>query len=132
MQLAAQFKAAAASSVVVSGGGRLLGYSLQENAGTPAAAAVTLYDGISAGGEVLHKIGIPLSGVVNPWFGPQGINFRAGLFIGPYTGSLTGVLYFVTEETLSRNLGVRSNAVNDQIFEKMTLAEFLRITEELR
>lgn len=131
MLLAAQHNVLAASQLVVSGRGRLLGYSIREDAGTPAAAAVSFYDGVSTGGRIFHSISLPAGGAANLWFGPQGIQFNTGFYVGGYIGSLFGTVYFLTEELIGSNVGVQSNNFDDKIFTRISLHDFMRLINEV-
>lgn len=94
MSLPAQYRELAASTTVIGGRGRLLGWSITETAG--AAASVLLYDGIAgpAAGPVIARIALAAAGESTKWFGGQGIRFERGLATGAITGTLAGVIYF--------------------------------------
>lgn len=121
--LSAQYNLATASTLVIGGRGRLLGYSLYENAGSPAVAAVSLLDGTSSGGQFLARCGLTASGVDTKWFGPQGIAFRQGLYIGAFTGSLTGNLYFLSETLLSSDFVELSNGGDYKLKIRLTQSD---------
>ena len=107
--LPAQYNLVAASSLVISGRGRLLGYSLYESAETPAVAAVSILDGITTGGRFMARCALAASGAQTQWFGPQGIKYDGGLFIGAMTGTITGNVFFVAETLISSDFVELSN-----------------------
>lgn len=72
--------------------GALKGWSIKENAGSPAAASITLRDG-SETGDILGHIVLAASGVSN-FHIDDGIQFSgAGVYVDWIAGSVTGVVY---------------------------------------
>lgn len=74
----------------------LLGWSLMEDAGSPALASAYLRDGGSAGAAIVAAIKMPLSGTSQVWFGDidnGGINLKNGLFLDMVAGSISGAIY---------------------------------------
>lgn len=131
MRLGAQFNLISASSLIVGGRGRLLGYSLYESAGTPAAAAVSLYDGTSTSGQFLARVGLASSGVANTWFGPQGVTFSNGLYVGAFTGSLAGNLYFETETLHGSHLLEMDNGADSKLVPRYTTLDIANMLERI-
>lgn len=81
-------------SASVSGASRLYGFSLTEDAGTPAPALVDIYDGSDATGEFLMSVALLASESIRDWFGPMGIRLDRGLFIDRVAGNTRGSIFF--------------------------------------
>jgi len=131
MLLGAQHKPLEASSLVIGGRGKLLGYSVTESAGSPAVASVILYDGTSTGGQIINRIKLAASGSANTWFGPQGIQFQAGLYVGALTGELVGTFYFIAEELVGPHSLVQANGADARISMHTTLGELTQLIGEI-
>lgn len=73
----------------------LLGYSVHENAGTPAVATIHILDGATvAGGTEVAAVKLAADGAKTIWFGDRGIATPAGLSIEVVGGQVTCVLYY--------------------------------------
>lgn len=70
----------------------LYGWSIRENAGTPAAAEALLRSG-SAVGPIVGVIDLAANGSTTVWFGPQGLRVPDGIFVDAIAGSLEGAIY---------------------------------------
>ena len=68
-----------------------MGWSIRENAGTPAAAAVRLRDG--SGGQILASIGLAAGQSSAQTLQPLGVNFRTGIFVEIVAGSVEGSVF---------------------------------------
>jgi hypothetical protein len=71
---------------------RLMGWSVRESAGSPAAATLNLRHGTSASDPVVAGINLAASGVDSQWFGPQGLPADAGIYLDRLTGNTTVTL----------------------------------------
>lgn len=131
MRLGANYNVVTASTLIIGGRGRLLGYSLYEDAGTPAAAAVSLLDGVNSSGRFLHRVSMAASGTANFWLGPQGIEFQNGLYVGAFTGSLTGNLYFETETLHGSHLLEMDNGTDSKLVPRYTTADIAAMLERI-
>jgi hypothetical protein len=78
-----------ASSAVTSVDGVLMGFSVREAAGTPAAAAMRLRAG-SATGTILATVTLAAGESVRDWFGPNGITATGGVYFELVYGTITG------------------------------------------
>lgn len=73
---------------VVTGKGRLLGFSARESAGTPAAASFILRDGTSASGTPIVFVNLAASETLNGDYGGiNGIEFANGLYLDRVSGT---------------------------------------------
>lgn len=73
---------------------RLVGFSVTESAAAPAAADVAIVHGIDISGAELFDIKLAASGVVERWFGPEGIKVPNGLFINRIAGTTKVTLFY--------------------------------------
>lgn len=98
---------AASSTVVAAGttdveglapatGRRLLGFSIQEDAVTPAVAEAKLRLGALVSSPELVFISLAASGAQTQWFGDRGIDASAGVFFERVTGTTVLSLYHTT------------------------------------
>lgn len=74
----------------------LLGWSLYEDAGTPAAASAVIRDGTSAAAAQVAMIKMAASGMSSFWFGDidnGGIILGNGLYFDMIAGSMSGAIY---------------------------------------
>ncbi len=86
-----------ADLAVVTGRVTLMGWSLMEDAGTPALASLYLRDGTTATAPIVAAIKVPASGNNSFWFGDidnGGIILKNGLFLDMVAGSVSGALYY--------------------------------------
>lgn len=92
--MAANAKALTASGSVATGlRPRLHGWSIAENAGTPAAAEVTVHDGADATGPLLAHIRLAASGSDAAWF-ECGVAAPSGeIFLQVEAGTVSAVVY---------------------------------------
>lgn len=72
---------------------RLLGYTIRESAGSPAAAAVNLRNGDADTDPLLAAETFAASGSEHRWFGPNGISCADGVFLERVSGNTTVVVY---------------------------------------
>lgn len=85
-----------ADIAMVSGRATLMGWSLMEDAGTPALASLYLRDGTSASGAIVAAIKMAASGSNNNWLGDidnGGVTLKNGLFLDMIAGSVSGAIY---------------------------------------
>lgn len=77
----------------------LMGYSINESAGTPAAWEVKIYDGatVSGGTEVVEEQDANGDTSIVKWFGPEGIALRDGVSVEVVSGTVDVTVYFKTE-----------------------------------
>ena len=75
---------------------RLMGYSVAEDAGSPATASFKLRNGTTAGGDmrVYEKLAASQSKTV--WFGPEGLACGAGIFLERVSGTTHVLCYHKT------------------------------------
>lgn len=92
MARAAAIASGTADITVVSGSGQLKGFSIQEAAGTPAAATAYLRDG-SATGPILAAIKLAASESKVVWFGEDGVDYGSSLFLDRVSGTTEGCAY---------------------------------------
>lgn len=89
-----QIPAGTSDIAVVTGYVTLYGFAIREKAGTPAAAAVTIRDALTAGtGKIIVPINLLASESAREWYGPQGIPFSTGIFWDMESGTIEGTLY---------------------------------------
>lgn len=81
--------------VAAAAGLRLMGYSVRESAGTPAAAAFNLRNGDGNSDPLLVVGEMASNGTDLRWLGPQGIACPAGVWVERVTGETELVLYTV-------------------------------------
>jgi DNA uptake protein ComE-like DNA-binding protein len=67
----------------------LMGFSVREAAGTPAAAAMRLRAG-TATGTILATVTLSAGESVRDWFGPSGIQAAGGVYLELLSGTITG------------------------------------------
>ncbi len=94
--LTATPKAAATAAelgVAATAGLRLMGYSIMESAGSPAAASVNLLHSADNTGAIVAPIKLAASGVQTVMFPEGGIAVANGIYINRLTGNTTVVLY---------------------------------------
>lgn len=90
-----QVTSGTSSVQVLSAAATVFGWSLRENAGTPAAAQVEIRDGTTDGGTLIGVVNLGASESVRDWFGPQGIKFSTGIrFVKP-AGTSIGTVWYV-------------------------------------
>ena len=85
-----------ADILMVTGRIVLMGWSLYEDAGSPALASAVIRDGTTAAGALVAAIKMPLSGNSNLWLGDidvGGIMLTTGLFFDMIAGSMSGAVY---------------------------------------
>ena len=83
-----------ADAAVLSGRGKLFGFSARENAGTPAAASFILRDGTDANGTPIGFYNIGPGKTLNGDFGAiGGLEFSTGLFLDRVSGTTELVVY---------------------------------------
>ncbi len=75
---------------------RLHGWSIREDAGTPAAAEVEIHNGVDATGAVLGAITLAASGSQTV-FSVQGIACPGGIYLSRVTGTTVVVVYYTVE-----------------------------------
>lgn len=93
--LTGQVTTGTASVQVITGAATVFGWSVRENAGSPAAATVEIRDGTTDGGTLIGVVNLGASESVRDWFGPQGIKFSTGIrFVKP-TGTSLGTVWYV-------------------------------------
>lgn len=74
---------------------RLYGWSIAENAGSPAVATVSIYRGAAAtAANKIATIELAANGSDSEWFGPQGIYCRDGIFVEVVAGSVEVMVYY--------------------------------------
>lgn len=74
----------------------LLGWSLYEDAGSPALASAVIRDGTSAAAAIAAVVKMAASGASNFWFGDiddGGVVLSNGLFFDMIAGSMSGAVY---------------------------------------
>lgn len=85
---------AVTADVVLAGmGGRLMGWALREATGA-SFAAIELYDGSSAGGQLIAPINIGSGGFLTFYYGDLGIDIESGIFVHAVAGSMDIVIYY--------------------------------------
>ena len=77
---------------------RLLGYCINESAGTPAAARVSILNGAAAGAPEVSDERLAASGQVFRWFGDSGIACPDGIFVDRTAGNTKLTIYYRVEE----------------------------------
>ena len=75
---------------------RLMGFSIQESAGGPDAAALYLRHGTDDTGPVMFAVTLAASESKTQWFGPQGLNCEDGIFLERTAGESTVTLLTAT------------------------------------
>lgn len=84
------------AAVAAQGGLRLVGYSIQESAGTPAAAACKIVHGATVGGGTnVAFVKLAASGSTTVSFGPAGIACPNGISFDWVSGQVDVALYYV-------------------------------------
>lgn len=83
--------ATAGTGLLVSGRGCVTYSAAWETTGA-AAAAVTLYDGGSANGQVLARYDLTASESISEQVGPHRLIFEEGLYVATVSGSVAGTL----------------------------------------
>lgn len=80
---------------------RLMGYSVRESAGTPAAAEANIVEGSTgSGGDNVNHIELSGDGSDHAWFGPDGIEMQSGISVNVVSGTIDLVLFYKNiEET---------------------------------
>lgn len=74
---------------------RLMGWSVFESAGSPAAAKVVFHDGVGTSGAIIGNCVLAASGEKTQWLGPQGILCVAGgIYVERVAGSTTVTLWY--------------------------------------
>jgi hypothetical protein len=74
---------------------RLLGYSITESAGSPAAAIVSLQEGASTDlTKEMVGVSLPASGSQTVWLGEHGTPCPGGIWVNRISGSTRIVLYY--------------------------------------
>lgn len=84
---------AAELGIAATPGLRLLGYSIMESAGSPAAASVNLLHSADNTGAIVAPIKLAASEVKTVMFPEGGIAVASGIYINRLTGNTTVVLY---------------------------------------
>lgn len=74
--------------------GRLVGWSVRENAATPGPAVVTVYAGPDNNSDVIATCALTAGGSVTHLPGGPGVFFGDGGLFVAVTGSVVGALYF--------------------------------------
>jgi hypothetical protein len=88
------FASRSSSLSIVTGQGKIAGWSIWESAGTPAAAQVRLWDNASAAsGTILGGAKLIASGSDAGPNMDEGIRFNAGVYMEVVAGSVEGVIY---------------------------------------
>ena len=85
-----------ADILVITGRITLLGWSLVEDAGTPALASAYIKDGTTAASVIVAGIKMAASGSSQQWFGDidnGGLVLNTGLFFDMIAGSMSGAIY---------------------------------------
>ena len=70
---------------------KLFGWSIQENAGSPAVAAFLIRAG--SGGVIHGGASLAASGSSTVWFGPNGVDVYGDIYFDLTAGSVTGAVY---------------------------------------
>ena len=101
MPVAASITVVASGTTDVAGlaaaaGRRLLGFSIQEDAGAPAVAEAKLRLGTLVSDTEIAFISLAASGAQTVWFGDRGIDASAGVFFERVTGTTVLALYHTT------------------------------------
>lgn len=86
-------RAQTAASLLVSMGGRLMGWALREATGS-SFAAIEFYDGTNTGGQLIAPVNIGSGGFLSFWYGDVGIDIEQGVFMNVVAGSMDVVLYY--------------------------------------
>lgn len=73
---------------------RLMGVSISEAAGTPAAASVQLNHGTSSAGGEIETISLSAGQSIQQWYGPDGIDVNLGVFANRLSGTTRLVLFY--------------------------------------
>ena len=84
----------ATGGLVYSGHCVLMGWAVYETTGV-ASATLTILDGTDTLGANKFTVALTAGQSDRDWFGPWGIEFRAGLFMTIATGSISGVLMYI-------------------------------------
>ena len=95
MHLAAAHFPLSSATLVVGGRGVYMGLIVDETAA--GAATFTVYDGINSSGRPIDYVRLASGGNDRRWFGPNGIHFEQGLYIGTVTGTVQGQVLFVAQ-----------------------------------
>lgn len=82
--------------VAAAGNLRLMGYSIKEDAASPAEAEAIIRFGATIAGAPLVHINLGPNESVRDWFGPGGIGASGGLFLDRVSGTTDLVLYVAT------------------------------------
>jgi hypothetical protein len=73
---------------------RLLGFSITEDAGSPAVARASIQEGASAAiNTEIAGINLAASGSLNLWFGEHGIPCPGGIYLNRISGTTRAVFY---------------------------------------
>jgi len=84
-----------AAAVIPTAGLRLLGFSITESAGSPAAAKISIQEG--AGADITTEIvgvNFAASESVREWYGEHGIPCPGGIYLNRISGSTRAVIYY--------------------------------------
>lgn len=123
-RLATQYDPALPDAYLIGGRGLLMGWSIVENAGTPAVASFQILDGITNGDRAMMAVGVLASGASTVWFGPQGILFERGLYIKKISGSWTGGIFYLPETLTAPGYIIDESSSDRQIHEVLTQVDF--------
>ncbi|HYE85973.1 MAG TPA: hypothetical protein VEA16_06440 [Vicinamibacterales bacterium] len=82
-----------AQAITAVAGTILLGFSITENAGTPAAARVRLHLGTDNTGTELFDVTLAASESVREWFGASGPDISTGLYMDRVSGTTRLTIY---------------------------------------
>lgn len=74
---------------------RLVGYSITENAGSPAVARLVLRNGTTTGGAEMFDVQIAASSSTVQWFGVTGPRCPLGIFVDRVSGTTKLTLYTI-------------------------------------
>lgn len=96
---ALQVPAATSIPVLVSGRGKLLGWSLKDN-NNVGGSAIDLLDGISSSGSFLGRIALAQNATETRWLGDTGVTFEGGVFANVVTATMSGVVYVIPQVRL--------------------------------
>lgn len=79
-------------------GRRLLGFSIQEDAGSPAVAEAKLRLGTTVEGTEIAFVSLAASGAQTVWLGDRGIDASTGVFFERVTGTAVLALYWTVND----------------------------------
>lgn len=86
----------AASGLVYSGAGRVMGWTFRETGGV-AAAHLRLWDSSSASGKLITPVSLSADQSTRDWLGPHGLALYQGVFFQLLDGAVEGSVWITTE-----------------------------------